>query len=107
MVELPHHQMEDWPCPRMSVHPSGRIAAPAVAIDWTMEDWLQDQATRQRVVDYTCSCCVVVYELLSGGGLCVFRRTHQITPPRVAYAGPWRRAEAERLWKLLLAGEAR
>jgi hypothetical protein len=94
MAELPDHEMDDWPCPGLSAHPSGRIAAPTVSIDWTAEDWLEEQAARQRVVDYTCSCCVVVYELLSGGGTCVFRRTHQTTPPRAAYTGPWQRAKA-------------
>lgn len=107
MAKLPDHEDDDWPCPGLSAHPSGRVGTPTVVLTWAAEDGAVEQSTRQRVLDYTCSCCVLVYEFLSGGGAYVFRRTHQTSPAKVAYAGPWHRAEAGRLWQMLLSGEAR
>lgn len=107
MAKLPDRDDDDWPCPQVSSHPSRRVVAPSVLIPWAPAERLKNQPGRQRVLGHTCSCCVVVYELISGGGAYMVRRTHQTTPCRVVYAGPWTRGKAERLWQMLLTGEAR
>jgi hypothetical protein len=63
---------------------------------------------RIRVSKHTCWCRATSYELCHAGGLSFIRRTHRLdgrvvvhdTPPVLA-------REAEELWTLLLAGEAR
>ncbi|MEU8251809.1 hypothetical protein [Nonomuraea sp. NPDC048916] len=94
-------EADPWPCPRLSAHPPRHSGAPVADIDWT-----KPQPVRLRVVDHTCSCRVVVYELLSCGGHYMIRRLHQTDPPKSLYAGPWPRPVAERVWKLVLTGEA-
>lgn len=95
------NDMYDWPCPQLSPHPPGRSARPTVELDWR-----GPQPFRSRVLGYTCSCRTIVYELLASGGMYVIRRTYQTTPRRIAYAGPWSRRTAERMWSMLLSGEA-
>jgi hypothetical protein len=103
MPELLGLEADAWPCPRLAAHPPGRsTAATTTHIDWTKEE-----PVRLRIVDYTCSCRALVYELLSYGGHYMIRRTHQTTSPKVFYAGPWPRAVAERVWTMILTGEAR
>lgn len=101
MTDLRDHDVVAWPCPRLAPHPPARIGERTTLIDWTME-----RPARLRVLDYTCSCRVIVYELLGCGGRYMIRRTHQTAPPRVAYAGPWPRRTADLLWARILTGEA-
>jgi hypothetical protein len=98
--EVPEPDLDLWPCPRLSPHPPHRSTL-ASDIDWTMP-----QPLRLRVVDHTCSCRLIVYELLCSGGQYVIRRMRQTDPPEMFYAGPWRREVAERVWKRVLTGEA-
>lgn len=93
---------DEWVCPQLSPHPPGRISTPVISLDWTAE-----RPYRSRVLSYTCSCRTIVYELLASCGMYVIRRAYQTTPVRIAYAGPWRRLTAERIWDSILAGEAR
>ncbi|GAA4516586.1 hypothetical protein GCM10023096_32530 [Nonomuraea ferruginea] len=92
---------DDWDCPQLAPHPPGRIGVPTTPLDWTAE-----RPYRSRVLGYTCSCRTIVYELLASGGMYVIRRTYQTTPPRVAYAGPWSRRVAEKMWNSVLTGDA-
>ncbi|MEV0597558.1 hypothetical protein [Nonomuraea cavernae] len=64
-------------------HPPRRSAIPLATIDWT-----KPSPVRLQVIDHTCSCRLVVYELLSSGGSYMIRRLHQTNPPRSSYAGP-------------------
>lgn len=108
MAKASGRRMDDWPCPGFSAHPSERVTAPRISIDWVIGDRLKDHhSTHQRVLDYTCACSEVAYELLGTGGTYLFRRTDRSAPSVVAYAGPWRWAQASPLWRLLLSGEAR
>jgi hypothetical protein len=91
---------DNWPCPRRVPHP------PTGAGRHTKLDWTVERSHRARVLDYTCSCRTMVYELLASGGTYVIRRTHQVEPRKEVYAGPWVCCEAERVWKLILTGEA-
>ncbi|MEV0593145.1 hypothetical protein [Nonomuraea cavernae] len=84
-------------CPQLAPHPPGRTGRLTTRLDWTAE-----RPHRARVLDYTCSCRTIVYELLASGGTYVIRRTHQTAPPRETYAGPWTRREADRTWTLIL-----
>jgi hypothetical protein len=99
---------EQWPCPGFTAHPSGHAGPVRVGLDWRDEvrkdHHLPD---RQRVIDYTCACAEISYEFLSAGGRYQFRRVRRSNPKVVSYAGPWRRARADVLWRLLLNGEAR
>lgn len=102
MTEVLDVELDAWPCPQLAPHPPARTGGRVTCLDWAAES-----PARARVVDYTCSCRVIVYELLASGGTYVIRRTHQTVPPRVAYAGPWLRRPADRMWMLILTGEAR
>ncbi|MFE3451589.1 hypothetical protein ACFXJ8_21965, partial [Nonomuraea sp. NPDC059194] len=94
-------EVDPLPCPRLAPHPPGRTAACDIHLKWDGE-----APPRIRVVEYTCSCRVIVYELLRCSGLYIIRRTHQTTPAKVAYAGPWRHRVAGQMWTLILTGEA-
>lgn len=89
-----------WPCPKLSPHPLVRGGNMSAHIDWAPE-----HPVRMRVLDHTCSCRVVVYELLGVGGRYMIRRIHQTQPRRELYSGPWTRPVADRVWRLILTGE--
>jgi len=93
--------VDPWPCPRLFAHPARRSTTPLATIDWT-----NPSPARLRVIDRTCSYRLIVYELLSCGGSYMIRRLHQTDPPKSSYAGPWPRPVAERVWRLVLTGEA-
>lgn len=93
-------EMDTWPCPRFAPHPPRRTDGRTSSLEWTA-----DKPTHSRTLEYTCSCRRVVYEFLASGGNFRIRRTVQATPPREAYAGPWRRQVAELMWALVLTGE--
>src|ERR1044072_6534071 len=91
----------DWECPGMSVHP-GRVLAHCISLTWHDQPLGPD-----RVVEHTCACRAVVYELVTIGGTFQIHSPTQSEPPQHAYAGSWRRAEAATWWLRLLLGSAR
>lgn len=101
MTELLDLEADTWSCPRLSPHPPGRTSVHSTRLEWTLEP-----PNRIRVVRHTCSCRVIVYELLTAGGAYFIRRTHQTLPAKISYAGPWSHRLAVRLWALVLTGEA-
>lgn len=54
-------------------------------------------------LEYTCACRPVAYEFRGRGGTYVICR---IPPFEESYVGPWRRREAERMWMLIVTGQA-
>jgi hypothetical protein len=95
---------DDWClCPGVSPHPAtpitGRIEL----------RWCDDSPGDGRVVEWTCSCVMTHYELVSYGGLYRIRR-HTVPRrdvPPISYTGGWRRPEGYEWWRRLLAGQAR
>lgn len=99
---------EEWPCPGFTAHPPDQAGPARVALDWRDEVRKnRHQPDHQRVIDYTCACAEISYEFLSAGGRYQFRRAHRSNPKVVSYAGPWPRAKADQLRRLLLSGAAR
>jgi hypothetical protein len=108
MAEAADPEREEWPCPGFTAHPTDQAGPPRISLDWCDETRsTHHRSERQRVLAYTCACSETSYELLSIGGKYHFRRIRRSTPKVVAYAGPWQRAIAEEMWRLLLKGEAR
>ncbi|MFD0883030.1 hypothetical protein ACFQ08_00400 [Streptosporangium algeriense] len=67
-------------------------------------------ATREkvRVVQWTCDCEAVFYELCRAGGLCFIRRTRRTAGgPSVVESDRWPAAEADAMWTALLFGLVR
>jgi hypothetical protein len=91
-----------WPCPGLAPHPPPPTDDRASFLEWTA-----DKPTKSRTLEYTCSCQTTVYEFLASGGNYRIRRKDRAAHPREMYAGPWRRQVAERMWALILTGEAR
>ncbi|GGT38253.1 hypothetical protein GCM10010176_097880 [Nonomuraea spiralis] len=89
-----------WPCPGFAPHPPRLAHGRTSFLDWTT-----DKPAQSRTLDYTCACQPIVYELVASGGSYRIRRTERTAPPRVTYAGPWRRQAADRIWAQLLSGE--
>jgi hypothetical protein len=108
MAEVTSPEEDEWPCPGFTAHPPGQAGSVRVALDWRDEARKNHhRPDRQLVIDYTCACAEISYEFLSAGGRYQFRRVRRSDPKVVSYAGPWRRARADELWRLLLNGEAR
>lgn len=99
---------EEWPCPGFNAHPSNQAGPHKVAFDWHDEVRKDPHSPdRQRVIDFTCACAEISYEFLAAGGRYRFRRVRRSNPKVVSYAGPWPRSRADKLWRMLLVGEAR
>ncbi|MEV4833400.1 hypothetical protein AB0K05_02690 [Nonomuraea sp. NPDC049486] len=100
----PPDVLTDEDCPGISPHPA--VPRPGRTELW----WIAQGVGPGRVVAYTCSCRMTVYELVSCGGVYQIRRR---TLPRrgvqpVSWtAERWRREEAHEWWRRLLAGQAR
>lgn len=108
MAEPASLKRGEWPCPGLTPHPPEPAGPPSVSLAWRqVVRATHHHSDRQRVIAYTCACSEISYELLGIGGKYHFRRTSRSAPKVVAYAGPWRRAVADELWRLLLIGEAR
>ncbi|GAB2947546.1 hypothetical protein ACFMQL_09930 [Nonomuraea fastidiosa] len=107
MAQPTSPEEEDWPCPGFAAHPCDGAARPEVWLGWRSETRKVNSIDRQRVIAYTCACRETSYEFLAAGGMYRFRRRNRSEPEVVAYAGPWHRAKAERLWGLLIVGQAR
>ncbi|MCT9932032.1 hypothetical protein N5079_17665 [Planotetraspora sp. A-T 1434] len=91
----------EWDCPGISVHP-GRALRNRERLNW------QDQPRgRYRVVEHTCCCQAVFYELICVGGIYQVHKVIQSDPPEHAYTGGWRNDEARHWWMRILMGSAR
>ncbi len=89
------------PCPGLSAHPI-RATSECRALDG---DSVPQR--RYRVVEHTCSCRVVLYELISCGGIYMIHRVIQNKPPKHAFTGRWTLREAREMWRQVLTGQAR
>ncbi|GHE49484.1 hypothetical protein GCM10017673_58600 [Streptosporangium violaceochromogenes] len=70
--------------------------------------WIRPRSgERCRVIDWTCGCRSVVYELCSAGGQFFIRRTVQGANRTVAETSRGREGETRKLWTALLTGRAR
>ena len=88
-------------CPGVSPHPA--VPRPGCTALW----WIEQSVGPGRVVVYTCSCRMTVYELVScAGSYQICRRTLPRcgVPPVSWTAHCWRREEAYEWWRRLLAG---
>lgn len=72
-------------------------------LDWHPSRW-DEQC---RVIDWTCPCRSVYYELCQAGGLGFVRRITQGEDLAVAETGRVRLAQAHAMWHALLTGLAR
>lgn len=83
------------------------VAPPAVGshpIEWSEPIPRFD---RERVRACTCECRARIYELRTAGGLSWIRRTDRLEPAPVVRVSPPRPAgETEKLWQMLLTGQA-
>jgi hypothetical protein len=96
LVEAP-----GWDCPGIAVHP-GIALRSRKRLEW------QDQPRGSyRVVDHTCCCQAVVYELICVGGIYQVHKVIQSDPPKHAYTGGWSGDEARYWWMRILTGSAR
>ena len=91
----------EWPCPGVSAHPV------RVTLECRTLDWDSVPQGRHRVVEHTCSCRVVFYELISCGGTHMIHRVVQRRPPEHAFTGRWTLREAWEVWRQVLTGQAR
>ncbi|TQS24121.1 hypothetical protein [Microbispora sp. KK1-11] len=101
-ASLPQDDEVDWDCPGIALHLC-RALPNRVKLLWSSEP----QGRRHRVVEYTCACEALVYELVSCGGLYMVHKVIQLDPLEHAYTGGWQHAEARLWWHRLLVGLAR
>ncbi|GAA3172338.1 hypothetical protein [Nonomuraea roseoviolacea] len=92
---------DDFECPGISPHP-GRPLAGCKQIPWQREP-----VGPYRVLQYTCSCLAVTYELVSCSGAYQIHRLVQGDSMISHYAGPWSRPQADDVWLRILTGRAR
>src|SRR5437868_257679 len=67
-------ELPEWECPGLSVHP-GRVAPGHVQLFWQ-----EIVPGRLRVIEYTCACQAVCFELVAGGGTYLIHRFLQSEP---------------------------
>ncbi|MEV6865751.1 hypothetical protein AB0M44_32740 [Streptosporangium subroseum] len=91
----------EWHCPGIGVHPE-RIMPGHQTLDWRPLS-----LGIYRVVEHTCSCRAVYYELVSVGGSYQIHKVIQPETPEHAFTGGWTRREARKWWVRLLIGHAR
>lgn len=79
----------------------------AVQVEWTKNR----PSGTPRVIETTCRCSPIVYELRSAGGLRHIVRVERIPsaegPPSVRYTVPLPAAQTDAAWRKLLAGDAK
>ncbi|MGS2643048.1 hypothetical protein [Streptosporangium sp. LJ11] len=93
----PKDARSEWPCPGVSAHPV-RVTSERQTLDGDSVP-----QGRYRVVEHTCSCRMVFYELISCGGAYMI----QNRPPEHAFAGRWTLREAREMWRQVPTGQAR
>ncbi|MBG0820356.1 hypothetical protein HS048_06350 [Planomonospora sp. ID91781] len=59
------------------------------------------------MIDYTCCCQAVYYELIGIGGIYQVHKVIQSDPPEHLYTGGWSRPHASVWWMQILTGAAR
>lgn len=91
----------EWTCPGVSTHP-GRVAPGRQALDWEPVS-----LGPYRVLEHTCSCRAVFFELISCGGSYMIHRVIQGRRTEHAFTGRWTHREAHEMWQRLLTGRAR
>ncbi|GLX96216.1 hypothetical protein Hesp01_41660 [Herbidospora sp. NBRC 101105] len=91
----------DVDCPGISPHVAP-LAADRVALAWEAQS-----RGPYRVLDYTCSCLAVYYELVQVGGLQQIHKVIQSEPEQHMFTEAWRAEKARYWWRLLLMGGAR
>ncbi|GAA1288009.1 hypothetical protein Psi02_77840 [Planotetraspora silvatica] len=91
----------EWDCPEVSAH-LGRALPNRDTLAWVAQP-----RGSYRVVEYTCACEAVFYELVSCGGIYQIHKVIQSEPLQHTYAGGWRQSEARLVWCQLLAGRIR
>ncbi|SEN21103.1 hypothetical protein SAMN05660976_07050 [Nonomuraea pusilla] len=87
----------------------GLHLAPALA-DCEEVDWRAPslRAQRIRVLDHTCECLVVVYELCAAGGLFFVRRKDRSGPTERVQESAWMVMRGgHALWRGIVSGQAR
>lgn len=87
--------------PGVSIHP-GRALPNREKLTW-----LDQPRGPYRVIEYTCACEAVYYELISRGGIYMIHRVIQSDLPQHNYIGAWRLPDARVRWRDLLSGHAR
>ncbi|MER5644946.1 hypothetical protein [Streptosporangium sp. NPDC002524] len=92
---------DEWTCPGVSAHPV-RGAPGRRTLDWKPVS-----LGPYRVLEHTCACRAVFYELISCGGSHMIHRVVQGGPVEHAFTGRWTSREAREMWLLLLTGQAR
>ncbi|GLX03027.1 hypothetical protein Misp02_71130 [Microtetraspora sp. NBRC 16547] len=93
--------LSDEECPGISVHP-GRALLNRERLIWQAQP-----RGPYRVVEHTCCCQAVFYELICVGGIYQVHKVIQSDPPRHGYVGGWRSREARQWWLRILLGSAR
>lgn len=96
LAELP-----EWDCPGLAPHPVRALPGRDNL------DWLPQSAGRYRIVEYSCFCLAVSYELVRVGGIHQIHRVIQSEIPEHAWTGLWTNREARRWWYRVLTGQAR
>ncbi|MFF3671088.1 hypothetical protein [Microtetraspora malaysiensis] len=77
---------------------------------WEKLSWqkCRPRASRIRVLEHTCECQEIVYELCQAGGLLFTRRHYRAADGTVVSESEWlRSAPARRLWTNILLGHIR
>ncbi|MFF3437745.1 hypothetical protein [Streptosporangium sp. NPDC002721] len=92
---------DEWTCPGISPHPV-RVAPGRRALDWEAL-----APGPYRVLEHTCACRAVYFELIACGGTYLIHRVIQGRPTEHAFAGRWTHREAREMWLQLLIGQAR
>lgn len=93
--------LDDRDCPGLSPYLRNAVSEPKKLL------WVSQSRGPCRVVDYTCDCEAVFYELISCGGIYQIHRVVQSDLPAHAYAGGWQQVEARLWWHRLLQGNVR
>lgn len=88
-------------CPGIATHPRQPLPERARL------SWGREPRGEFRIIDHTCCCQAVYFELISVGGVYQVRKTIQSNPPQHLYAGAWTRPEAVTWWLRILMGSAR
>ncbi|GAB3130181.1 hypothetical protein GCM10027161_01690 [Microbispora hainanensis] len=101
LVQVPADLLEEPDCPGLSPHLRTAVPEPEKLL------WVSQPRGRYRVVDYTCDCEAVFYELISCGGSYQIHKVVQSEPPEHSYAGGWQSGEARLWWHLVLLGRVR
>lgn len=91
----------EWECPGLSLHPARPV------LNHQRLDWNSWPLGEYRVIEHTCACTALTYELVTCGGCYQIHRLIQKFPPEHSFTGRWTHREARDWWQRLLLGLAR